>query len=168
MNNEKIFDPDKPAVKADIATINNGWKLRAFQWKNLPTAVWWGLKVKTFSPYRTVVEVPYTWRTTNPFKSIYFAALAGAAELTSGLIAGLIIRHTKRVSMLVTHVNIDYVKKANSTTTFVCDEGIKLIEGIETAIRTGEGIQVIVNSDGKRADGEVVVRFSLTWSFKKK
>lgn len=162
-----LFDPESPQVKKDLAAINS-WQLRLFQWKKLPTAIWWGLKVKSCSPYRTVVEVPYNWRTTNPFRSIYFAALAGAGELTSGLMAGLIIRNTKKVSMLVTNVSIDYIKKANSKTTFVCDEGIKLIEGVQEAIATKKGVEVTVNTEGTRADGETVVRFQITWSFKAK
>ncbi len=168
MKTQKVlFDPESPKVKKDLAAINS-WRLKIFYWKNLPSIIWWGIKVKSCSPYRTEIEVPYSWRTTNPFRSIYFAALAGAGELTSGLMAGLIIRNTKKVSMLVTNVSVDYIKKANSKTTFVCDEGIKLIEGVQKAIDTGEGVEVTVNADGTRADGVLVARFRITWSFKAK
>ena len=163
----RSFDPDSPKVKKDISDINS-WKVRLFLLKNLPTAFWWGLKVKSFSPYRTVIEVPYNWRTQNPFRSIYFAALAGAGELSTGLMAGLVVRGTQKISMLVTNVEVDFIKKANTATTFTCDEGIKIIEGIQQAIDTNEGVEVKLNSTGVKKNGELVAKFRITWSFKVK
>jgi len=161
------FDPDSKKVQNDVADIN-GWKLKLYLLQKLPSAFWWGLKVKSFSPYRTVVEVPFNWRTQNPFKSIYFAALAGAGELSTGLMAGLVVRNTQRISMLVTNVNIYYIKKANSVTTFTCDEGIKIIKAVQKAIDTKEGVEVILESRGENKEGELVVKFGITWSFKLK
>ena len=165
--NKKTFDPDSQKVKKDLSDINS-WKIRLFFLKNLPTAFWWGIKVKSCSPYRTEIEVPYNWRTQNPFKSIYFAALAGAGELSSGLMAGLVIRNSKKVSMLVTNVAVDFIKKANTATTFTCDEGIKIIDGIQKAIDTKEGVEVTLQSTGTNIHGEVVTKFRITWSFKLK
>jgi uncharacterized protein DUF4442 len=164
----KIFDPESPTVKKDLTDINS-WKVRLYLLQNLPTAFWWSLKVKSCSPYRTEIEIPFNWRTQNPFKSIYFAALAGAGELSTGLMAGLVIRNTpKKISMLVTNVEVDFIKKANNTTTFTCDEGIKIIEGIQKAIDTNEGVEVILNSTGVKKGGEVVAQFRITWSFRVK
>lgn len=162
------FDPESPSVKKDLADITS-WKVRLYLLQHLPTAFWWGLKVKSCSPYRTEVEIPFNWRTQNPFKSIYFAALAGAGELSSGLMAGLVIRNiNQKISMLVTNVEVDFLKKANAVTTFTCDEGIKIIEGIEKAIETKEGVEVTLNSTGIKKNGEVVAKFRITWSFRVK
>ena len=168
-NNEakKKFNPDAPKVKKDIAALNS-WQVHLYLLKNLPTAFWWGLRVVSCSPYRTIIKIPYSWRTQNPFRSIYFAALAGAGELSSGLMAGLIIRNTMKVSMLVTNIKVDFIKKANSETLFTCDEGIKIIEGVEKTIETGEPVEVTLNSTGVRKDGVEVARFQITWSFKRK
>ncbi|MFT5164983.1 MAG: hypothetical protein ACI8P3_000207 [Saprospiraceae bacterium] len=164
----KVFDPESPAVKKDLAEINS-WKIRLYLLQNLPTAFWWRLKVKSCSPYRTEIEVPFNWRTKNPFKSIYFAALAGAGELSTGLMAGLVIRNTaSKISMLVTNVEVDFIKKANAATTFTCDEGIKIIEGIQKAIDTNQGVEVSLNSTGVKKDGEIVAKFRITWSFRVK
>lgn len=165
--NTTIFDPDAPNVKRDIAQIN-GWQLRFYLLKNLPSAIWWGLKVKSFSPYRTVVEVPFNWKTQNPFRSIYFAALAGAGELSTGLMAGLVARNSGKISMLVTKVEIDFIKKAKSTTTFTCDEGIKIINAVQEAVETGKGVEVVLQSTGVDQSGAIVTKFNITWSFKLK
>jgi len=167
MEKKPVFDPNAPEVQRDLAQINS-WKLRLYLLQNLPTAFWWGLKVKSCSPYRTVIEIPYNWRTQNPFRSIYFAALAGAGELSSGLMAGLAIRGTKKISMLVTNVEVDFIKKANSATTFTCDEGIKIIEAIQKAVDTNTGTEVKLESNGVNKEGVLVAKFRITWSFKVK
>ncbi len=167
LDNIKKFDPDSPKVAKDLADINS-WKIRLYLLQNLPTAFWWGLKVKSCSAYRTEIEIPFNWRTQNPFRSIYFAALAGAGELSTGLMAGLVIRNSQRMSMLVTNVDIDFIKKANTKTTFICDEGIKIIEAVEQAQKTGEGVEVTLESKGTNTNGELVARFNITWSFKVK
>lgn len=136
--------------------------------KNLPTAIWWGVRVKSCSPYRTEVELPYSWRTQNPFRSIYFAAQAGAAELSTGLMATIALQGRGKISMLVTNFETEFLKKANSSITFTCEEGIKIIEAIQRAIDTREGVKVTINSTGTLKNGEIVSRVKITWSFKPK
>lgn len=164
----KTFDPDSTATKNYISAINTTWKNRLFLLKNLPSVIWWGIKIKSCSPYRTEIEIPFNWRTQNPFRSIYFAALAGAAELSTGLMANIAMQGRGKISMLVTNIEMEFVKKANAKVTFTCDEGIKHIEAIQKTIDTGEGVEVTLNSIGRLPNGDVVSRLKITWSFKQK
>jgi len=166
--NTNIFNPDATSVKKLVANLNSYWKMQLYFFKNLPSAFWWGTKVKSCSPYRTEVELPYSWRTQNPFMSIYFAAQAGAAELSTGLMATIALEGRGKISMLVTNIEIEFLKKASSTLTFTCEEGIKLIEAIQQSIDTGEGVKVAINSIGTLANGEIASRIKITWSFKVK
>ena len=161
------FNPESPVVKSHVANLNSYWKMQLYFFKNLPSAFWWGTKVKSCSPYRTEVELPYSWRTQNPFRSIYFAAQAGAAELSTGLMATIALKGRGKISMLVIKVETEFVKKASSTITFTCEEGIKIIEAVQQAIDTGEGVKVTINSIGT-VDDEVVSKVRITWSFKVK
>ncbi len=162
------FNPESSAVKKHLSDLNNYWKMQLYFFKRLPSVFWWGVKVKSCSPYRTEVLIPYSWRTQNPFKSIYFAAQMGAAELSTGLMANIAIRGRGRISMLVTNIETEFLKKASSTITFTCEEGIKIIEAVQQAIDTGEGIKVTVNSTGTLSNGEIASRVKITWSFKTK
>lgn len=144
------------------------WQMGLFFLKRLPSAWFWGLKIKSVSLEHCEVKLPFSWYTQNPFRSIYFSALAGAGELSTGMLALLAIEGKGRVSMLVTRVEVDFVKKADSTTIFRCDEGVKITEAVERAIATGEGQTVTITSIGTKADGAEVARLKLTWSFKKK
>ncbi len=162
------FNPESTVVKSHVANLNTNWKMRLYFLKNLPSAFWWGIKVKSCSPYRTEVELPYNWRTQNPFNSIYFAAQAGAAELSTGLMATTALKGRGKISMLVTNIEVEFLKKASSTITFTCEEGIKIIEAVQQAIDTKEGVKVTINSTGTLANGDIASKIKITWSFKVK
>ncbi len=151
-----------------ISRLNQNWKVWFFFLFKLPSACFWGIKVKSVDRDKGVVTLPYTWFSKNPFRSIYFAAQAGAAELSTGLLGMILIEGKPPVSMLITGAEAEFVKKSDSLTTFTCDEGGKLGETIDLAIKTGEGQKVTVTSTGVDSYGDVVSRFKLTWSFKPK
>jgi hypothetical protein len=70
--------------------------------------------------------------------------------------------------MLVTKLETQFVKKANTLTTFTCTEGQAIRAAVQRALDSGEGQEITVRSTGKNTDGEVVCEVLLTWSFKKK
>lgn len=162
------FDPQAPVVKKHLANLNNPLKMKLYFLKHLPSAAWWGVKVKSCSPYRAEVELPYNWRTQNPFSSVYFAAQAGAAELSTGLMATIALQGRGKISMLVTNFEIEFLKKADSAITFTCEEGIKIIDAVQQAIDTDEGVKVAINTTGTMKNGEIASRAKITWSFKRK
>ncbi len=162
------FNPEQPAVRKFIKELNTPWKMRLFFTRHLPSGLFWGFRVRSVTPYRGEVELPFSWRSQNPFRSIYFAAQCGAAELSTGLLATIAIRGRGRISMLITKVEAEFVKKASSLTTFTCEEGDRILETVQRAIDTGEGQEVTVTSVGRQADGREVSRVRFTWSFKVK
>lgn len=133
----------------------------------LPSAVFWRLKVKSLTSGECVVTIPYFWRSQNPFKSIYFAALAGAAELSTGALCQLALAGRGQFSMLVVDFRAEYHKKANSKITFTCDQGAELFDLIE-GLRPGDTSQLMMISTGKNTSGDIVAKFFVTWSFKRK
>jgi hypothetical protein len=137
--------------------------------QKLPMALFGRLKVKKLTAEEAIVTIPFSYRTQNPFESVYFAAQAMAAELSTGLLAINTIQASKRkISMLVFDMNAHFSKKARSKITFTCSDGIKIIEAIEKSIETGEGVTVNVNSVGIDEDGDEVSRFTYVWTFKVK
>ncbi len=144
-------------------------KFRMFLFSKLPAAFFSGVRLKTIDETKAVVTVPYRWFSQNPFKSTYFACLAMAAEMSTGLLAMMNTYKKKpAVSMLVTGLEAAYFKKATGITAFTCDEGLALNQTIEEAIATGEGKIIKIKSTGKNDRGELVAEFFITWSFKVK
>ena len=140
-----------------------------YQLKKLPSAYFAGVRVKNIDEYKAEVTVPYKWFSQNPFKSTYFACLAMAAEMSTGLLAMLNTYKSKPpVSMLVTGLEAIYFKKATGITTFVCEDGIAINTVVNDAIATGEGKSIKAKSTGTNKDGEIIAEFFITWSFKVK
>ena len=140
-----------------------------FLFSKLPSAFCAGVRLSSVDENKTVVTVPYKWFSQNPFRSTYFACLAMAAEMSTGLLA---MMHTYKtdpaISMLVVGLEATYYKKATCITYFTCDAGKEISDTIAEAIRTGEGRSVKAKSVGTNKDGELVATFFITWSFKAK
>ena len=152
-----------------IKLVKHPIKFRLFLLMKLPSAFFCGVRVKDIASTQTAVTVPYKWLSQNPFKSTYFACLAMAAELSTGLLA-MMNTHKKNpgISILVTGLEASYYKKATGCTTFICEDGAAIAATIEAAIATGEGKIIRAKSTGKNAEGELVAEFFITWSFKAK
>lgn len=157
-----------PTAKKFLKDAQSGWKLRLYFLKNLPTAWWWGLRLKHADEHSCSVTIPYNWRTKNPFRSIYFAALAGAGEFSTGAPASAAREGRGSISMLVVDQKMEFVKKANTVTTFTCDDVQKVLEVVEKASKTGEPQKCKMTSIGKNTSGETVAIFEIVWSFKKR
>jgi hypothetical protein len=133
----------------------------------LPSAVFWRLRIKKISPEECWVTIPYFWRSQNPFNSIYFAAMAGAAELSTGALCQLGMAGKGKFSMLVVDFRAEYHKKANQKITFVCNQGKELTQLLDSLEPGGTATLTMV-STGTNPNREMVARFFVTWSFKRK
>jgi hypothetical protein len=160
--------PPSASLTKLLRDFNTPWKMRLYFLQKLPSCWFWGVKVQKVDLDTGVVSIPFSWRTQNPFRSIYFAALCGAGELSTGLLAVAALKGQPPVSMLVTKLETQFVKKANTLTTFTCTEGQAIRAAVQRALDSGEGQEITVRSTGKNTDGEVVCEVLLTWSFKKK
>ncbi len=147
----------------------NPFLFRAFMLAKLPLGLFAGMKVRSLDADRCQTSVPYGWRSTNPFRSIYFAAQSMAAELSTGAIAMLAVDSAPApVAMLITGLESTFTKKATALTTFTCEEGAKLFAAVRETVETGEPAVVSVETVGRMVDGTEVSRFVFTWSFKKR
>ncbi len=136
--------------------------------RRLPTAWWWGLQVKTVEPSHAEVVVPYSWRTKNPFRSIYFAALVGAGELATGLLALRALEGQVPVSMWVVRQEAEFVRKAVTSVVFSCTQGREVARAIHQAINGDKAQTIRMMATGRDQKGEVVASVWITWYFKKK
>ena len=148
--------------------ISSRWKIVIFFLAKLPSAIFWGISIKSIAPHKSEVTIPYGWKTRNPFKSMYFAAQAGAAELSTGILVQGSIQGRGKWSMYVTGFRAEYGVTAKSKITFTCkvdDELEKLINEIE---RSGKPKEITMVSTGVNENREMVSKFYITWSLKKK
>lgn len=144
-------------------------KFRLFLLTNLPAAYFAGLRIKSVSEKEATVTVPFKWFTKNPFRSVYFAVLSMAAEMSTGILCmGHLYKQDPAVSMLIVNMQGSFYKKATGRISFICADGDEIRSKIETAMQSGEGVSVNCISKGYNAAQELVAEFSFTWSFKAK
>ena len=164
-----------PAATIDTAQaaafrrqVLNPVKLKLFMLQKLPMAWLAGLRLTQLTPEAATVTVRYKYLTQNPFRSVYFACLAMAAELASGIQAMMHVQARGSVSMLVVGVQADFTKKAVGLISFTCPDGPAIAQAIAESRATGEGRTAVCTSTGMDEAGDIVAVFRFTWSFRAK
>ena len=143
------------------------FKLNAYTFFKLPSAFWSGVRVKQITPDTCKVNVKHSWFNQNPFKSMYFAVQAMAAEFTTGALVMFHIKSSgKNISMLVAQNKAVFTNKATGKITFTCNQGKEIAECIENAIRTNEGQTIWITSIGINENGEQVSEMQFQWTIK--
>jgi acyl-coenzyme A thioesterase PaaI-like protein len=145
----------------------SGFKFRSLMFFQIPLIWFSGIKVNQFDRNSCSVKLPFTRRTQNPFRSVYFAAQCMAAELSTGLILmAETIETGKKCSMLVTDMRATFIKKADATIYFTSAPNNTITNAIQHAIAKNEPVKFILLSEGKMDDGTVVASFEFEWSLK--
>ena len=135
--------------------------------KSLPAAYFCGVRIKSLQQDAAVVSIQQKWFNKNPFRSIYFAALSMAAEMSTGLLVmGHIIDKQPLLSVIVTNISGGFIKKATGKILFTCSNGMQIRECANTAFASGEAISIVCHTTGVNEQNEIVAQFEITWSFK--
>ncbi len=133
----------------------------------LPLAWLAGLRLLRNDEQSCSVGLRYGYLTKNPFGSIYFAALAMAAEMSTGLPALMFIRNAKlNCSMLVTDFRARYFKKAVGQIVFKFESVKTMQQAIAEAAADPLGRSYTAISRGYNADGDLVAEMEVQWSFR--
>ena len=140
-----------------------------FMFFKLPLGWLSGMRVILLDKTTCVVKIKHRWLNQNPFQSMFWAAQGMAAEMSTGVLVMKEIRNSyKKVSMLVTHQEGNFLKKATGTILFTCNDGEKIQEAIQRSVKTGEGQVVVLTSKGINESGVEVANFLCQWSLKVK
>lgn len=150
-----------------VKLVNNRFKFSLFLLFKLPSAWLTGVRIHTMDAHSCTTVVPYKWLSQNPFGSTYFACLAMAAEMSTGVLAMAHVNGAgARVSMLVTGLEGIFLKKAKARTYFTCAQGDDIRRTILQAVESGHSSAITIDITGKADDGTEIAQFKVTWSFK--
>lgn len=147
--------------------ISNRLFFTQFLLAKLPAAYFSGLKLEAVDETKAVVSVKQKWFNKNPFRSIYFAVLTMAGEMSTGILCmGNIYKRNPSVSLLVTEQRGIFHKKALGKIVFTCEDGHTIAAAVNEAIATNNAVTVICYSKGLNSNNELVAEFWVSWSFK--
>lgn len=145
----------------------SAFKINCFLFFRLPSAFWCGVRLKQLNAATSLVSVRHRWINQNPFRSMYFAVQAMAAELSTG---ALVLYHVRQsghdISMLVASHQSTFSKKATGRINFACADGPLVAQAIEQALATAAGTTLIMKSTGTNEQGEQVSHMQFEWTLK--
>jgi len=145
------------------------FKQKLFYLKSLPMGLISGIKLVQLDETKSVAEVPFRWRNKNPFNSMYFAVQSMAAELSTAAPVMLALKDFDAdVALIIVDLRVEFVKKAQSKTTFTCTEYEKIYNAIAQLKQAEDSTVITVKTTGKDADGSEVAMFYFTWSFRRR
>ena len=147
--------------------ICNRFFFKQFLLSKLPAAFFAGLTIESFDEEKAVVSAKYKWFNKNPFRSVYFAVLTMAAEMSTGVLCmGNTYKRNPSVSMLVAEQRSVFHKKATGKILFYCNDGNKIAAAVEEAVNTGNAVSISCYSKGVNTNNEMIAEVWITWGFK--
>ncbi len=151
------------------AIAKSPFLFRLYLLYKLPAAFFSGIRIREINNEKCCVSVPFKWLTQNPFRSTYFASLAMAAEMSTGILAlANAYKRNPAISMLVTKMEANYFKKARGISFFSCEQGVAIANAVNRAASEAGSNTITVKSTGRNKNNEVIAEFIFTWSFKSK
>ncbi len=145
------------------------FKQKLFYLKSLPMGLISGIRLIQLDEEKSVSEVPFRWRNKNPFNSMYFAVLSMAAELSTAAPVMLALKDFDAdVALIIVDLKVDFVKKAQSKTTFICTEYSRIYETIAQLKQAEDTAAIMIKTTGRDVEGNEVATFYFTWSFRRR
>ena len=143
-------------------------KINRWMLFKLPAAWLSGVRLTLIDEKKCEVKVRFKWINQNPYRSMFWAVQAMAAELTTGMLLTKSIKDSNSdISMLLVSNKSSFYKKAVGKITFVCDEGEIAKQLINSTIKNITS-KAWFKAKGYDEAGDQVSEFDFEWSCKKR
>ena len=143
-------------------------KINRWMLFKLPAAWLTGVRLTLIDESKCEVKVRFKWINQNPYRSMFWAVQAMAAELTTGMLLTKSIQDSNSdISMLLVSNKSSFYKKAVGKITFVCDEGEIAKQLINSTIKNTTS-KAWFKAKGYDEAGDQVSEFDFEWSCKKR
>lgn len=152
--------------------IQSTWLLRGFSIYKLPLIAFVWPKVIMIDSFKSILEIPLTFRTKNHLNVMYFGALNIGAEVVIAMhVLDEINKSGKKIDFIFKSYKVDFLKRAEADVHFICDMGQEIRALIQQSAETPERCTGVFQSyavtPSKTGDEKVAV-FELTLSVKNK
>ena len=126
-------------------------------------------KLVELNEERVVAKIRLRRRTKNHLNSMYFGALAVGADVAAGIFAFYFAEILgKRVSFAFKGINGEFIKRAETDITFICDQGELVKKAMDKSKEAGERVNETVKVIAYNTSKEPVAEFDMIVSVKVK
>jgi len=155
-----------------FAKIKRTLELRLYTFWKIPLLFYIAPVIEELSAERCIVRLPLYRRTKNHLNSMYFGALASAADCACGLLAmRLIQKEGQQVSLVFKDFKADFLRRAEGETWFTCEDGALIRKMVEDTVSSGERVSRPIRVTAtvpEKSGADPVALFELTLSLKKR
>lgn len=145
------------------------WMLHLMGWFKIPLIGYLRPQLIALDEEQIELKIKLRRRSKNHLKSMYFGALAVGADVAAGLHVFYFCDELGVTpAFAFKGMKAEFIKRAESDTTFVCTEGQRIKEQVLKAIETGERQNHWVHVLAKDSSGDVVAKFDMEISVKLK
>ena len=145
------------------------WKLFLLGLVKIPMIHFVRPRLVAIDANRVEVKVRLRRRTKNHLNSMYFGALAVGADVAAGIHVFYFAEATgDKVSFAFKSMNAQFLMRAETDVTFVCEEGQLIKKAIEQSKQSQERINQIVSINAYNSQNEVVAVIQMEASIKVK
>jgi len=164
-----VHDPSRIALKQPRLGLVYRYLFPFYLLFQLPLAWVAGLRLATLDQGRCVVRMRYRFWNKNPFGSMYFAAMAMGAEMSTGLPAYVFLRQNRKsVSLLLAGMEAVFHKKAVGRLTFEFEDQGELIQALANLAQSGDTCRTVLVSRCYDASKQLMAEFRFTWTFRQR
>lgn len=118
---------------------------------------------------RVATKIRLRRRTKNHLNSMYFGALAVGADVAAGIFAFYFAEMLgKKVSFAFKGINGEFLMRAESDVTFVCEQGKLVSDAMNRSLESGERVNETVKVIAYNTNKEAVAEFDMVVSVKVK
>lgn len=116
---------------------------------------------------RVLVRIKCRRRSKNHLNSMYFGALAVGADISAGIHAFYFAKkHNLKVSFAFKSMQVEFIKRAETDVTFLCEQGLLIEEIVLESKRTNSRINRQIDVQALNTSGEVIATFIMEISVK--
>lgn len=159
----------KAANKLELAKLNV--LLRLYGMLKIPMVAYVRPRIVETNAERVTIKIPLNRRTKNHLGSMYFGALASAADLTAGFLTMHAIKQSQvKVSMVFKSCDAQFIKRIEQDAFFTCEQGTAISKAVQDAAARSERVElpVTVTAAAKNSRQEPAAVFKMLLSLKKK
>ncbi len=102
----------------------------------------------------------------NPFRSVFWAVMGMAAELSTGGLLYAYLSGTK-TKYILTGMECSFFKKVRGKSYYFCSSGEEILRKLNSLENPGETCSIILPVSGSDQAGQKVAEFKFYWQLKK-